>query len=99
MQKERAMRRISNAGSTTTGITKHLRAYFQVGLLVRSTMLVSPEKLSIPSALGRRDFPVAPNRADNRDNLFGLPGDLRVEDSTNTLFGPALDDVLASWGN
>ena len=61
-------------------------------------MLVSPEKLSIPSVLGRRDFPAAPNRADNKDNLFGFPGDLRVEDSTNTLFGPALIDVLASWG-
>ena len=62
-------------------------------------MLASPEKLSIPSVLGRRSFPVAPKRADNRDNLFGFPGDLRAEDSVNTLFGPVLMDVFASWGS
>ena len=86
---------------TTTDKTEYLPIYFQVGLLVRvlkSPVLVSPEKLGTPSVLSRRGFPVTPSRADNKDNLFGFPGDLRVEDSTNTLFGPALIDVLASWG-
>lgn len=89
---------------TTAGKTEHLLIYFQVGLLdrtLRSTILVSPEKLSTPSVLGRRAFPAAPNRADNKDNLFGFPGDLRVEDSANTLLGPVLIDAFGScdiWG-
>lgn len=89
-------------GRQTTDETKHLHIYFQVGLLartLRSAMLASPEKLSIPSVLGLRAFPAAPSRADNRDILFGLPGDRRAEDSTNTLFGPALTGAVASWGS
>ena len=64
--------------------------------MLKSTILVSPEKLIIPSVLGRRGFPVAPNRADNKESLFGFPGDLRVEDSARTLFGPVLIDAFAS---